>query len=111
MSSSPKPPDEVLAALHVHMAATSGRYGLHARDLRLKRFPSSAIEKVRSFTVHDLSHSVHVKFWPLERRDVWERWLEVRDLLELRHHAPKVIDVIEPELPIKLTKPSLGVVS
>ena len=90
-----KPPSDLVAVLGDHLALNADRYGLAADALRLERLPSSTIEASRSFTVYDDDHAVHVKLWPAKRQGDWEQWLDVREVLESRYQAPRIIDVID----------------
>ena len=84
---------DLAAVLVDHFALNADRYGLDADVLRIERALGSGGR--RSFKVHDGDHAVHVKLWPMERKGVWEKWLAVRELLESRYRAPRIIDHVD----------------
>ena len=89
------PHADLTSALVAHLAARSERYGLNPKTLRLEPFSYSAVEATRSFTARAREHAVHVKLWHTEQQAVRDRWLAVRDLLESRHNAPRVMDTVD----------------
>ena len=88
-----KPPSDLVAVLGDHFALNADRYGLDADALRLERVYGSGVR--RSFRVHDDDNSIHVKLWPATRRSVWEQWFAVREVLESRYQAPRIMGLVD----------------
>ena len=95
MESRTIPSDDLAAALRTCLVASSERYGLDPKTLRLEPFSYSGVEATRSFTARDDNHAVHVKLWHTERQGVRDRWLAVHEILESRHNAPSVMDSVD----------------